>query len=254
MIPRLFLEASLGAGAEIVLPDDQAHYLRNVLRRTNGDELRLFNARDGEFSAVLASVDKKRVIAAIGERLRSPAPEPDVAIAFAPIKRGPTEHLLQKCVELGAAAFLPVATARTNAERLRIDRLQSIAREAAEQCGRLSVPSIAEPIKLAVFLANTPAGRAIIFCDEAGDDPEAEWGGAVGRAAPLLDAIGNIGGEAATILIGPEGGFTPEERAALRARTDVIPVTLGPRILRADTAAIAALTLWQAAKGDLARS
>ncbi len=254
MIPRLFIEASLRTGETLALPDEHAHYLRNVLRRGEGDNVRLFNSRDGEFAAELVRVDKKAIVAALGDKLRDAESAPEVDVAFSPIKRAPTEYLIQKCVELGASAFRPVVTARTNSERLRIDRLKAIAREAAEQCGRMSVPEVSAPAKLAAFLADLPAGRALIFCDEAGDDPEAEWGGRKGRAAPLFEAVRDLPEGPATLLIGPEGGFSPQEREAIRSRTDVVPVTLGPRILRADTAAIIALGLWQAAKGDLARS
>lgn len=257
MTPRLHAETPLAAGLAIDLPEDAAHYLRSVLRLGDGAEVRLFNARDGEFAATLAARGKKGAIAHIGACQRAPAPTAPgtgLELAFAPIKRGPMEFLIQKGTELGVDVFQPVITIRTNSDRLRIDRLATIAREAAEQCGRLSVPELREPVRLNAFIGALPEGRAVLFCDEAGDDPTLEWGGAIGRAAPLRQAVAPVAPGAVCVLIGPEGGFAPEERAALRARTDVTPVSLGPRILRADTAALVAVALWQAEKGDLADS
>ena len=253
MIPRLYVGTPLAPQTGVALSQEQAHYLRNVLRREAGAELRLFNERDGEFAALLSDIGKKRAGAEIGERIRAPEKEPDLVLLFAPVKRTPTEHIIQKGTELGVARFQPVLTARTNAERLKVERLQAIALEVAEQCGRLSVPSIDAPTRLSVALDEWPVDRRLIFCDEAGDDPEQAWGGAAGRAQPMLDAILSDT-KSAAILIGPEGGFSPEERADLRARDFTTPVTLGPRILRADTAAIAAITLWQARAGDFRRS
>ena len=255
MIPRLYTTAHLVSDGTCMLSKEQAHYLKNVLRREPGSEIRLFNSNDGEFAATIAALSKAGATANVGACTRLPGHEPDLTLAFAPIKRGPTEFLIQKCVELGVAAFVPVLTARTNNERLRTDRLAAIAREAAEQCGRLSVPRIDEPIKLSSFIQRHGDAGALIFCDEAGDDPSALWGGDHGRAAPMLDVLnGHDRLSRATILIGPEGGFAPDERAMLRGVPNVLPVTLGPRILRADTAAIAAVTLWQAALGDLAKT
>ncbi len=253
MIPRLHHDRPLAEGGETALLAEQAHYLRNVLRRETGAELRLFNARDGEFAATLADIGKKGAVAAIGARLRSPAAEPDIHLLFALVKRAAIETIIQKATELGASAFVPVVTDRTNAERVRIDRLQAIALEAAEQSDRLSVPAVREPVRLADALLHWEAGRTLVYCDEVGDDPSKEWGGENGRAAPLIDAVRAKGEGRAAILIGPEGGFSPEERRWLRTLPFVLPVTLGPRILRADTAAIVALALWQAAVGDLAR-
>jgi len=253
MIPRLHHNAPLAAHATVALTQDQAHYLRNVLRREAGAEIRLFNAKDGEFSARLAEIGKKGAAASIEARLREPEAEPDIRLLVSPVKRAAMEMILQKGTELGASAFLPVITDRTNADRLRIDRLQAIALEAAEQCGRLSVPEVAAPAKLAETLLRWDKSRTIIYCDEAGDDPAKEWGGAEGRAAPLYDVARDAGAGPAAILIGPEGGFTPDERNWLRALPFVRAATLGPRILRADTSALAALCLWQAAVGDFRR-
>lgn len=254
MIPRLYYAEELASGASAALSPDQAHYLRNVLRREAGAELRLFNSRDGEFSAQLTELSKKSAIAQVEAQIRAPEAEPDVELLIAPVKRAALDLVIQKGTELGAAAFRPILTDRTNSERVRIDRLQAIALEAAEQCERLSVPTVKNPAKLAETLLRWDAARTIFFCDEAGDDPSKEWGGRGGRAAPMVDVVNGVGTGPAAILIGPEGGFTPEERNWLRALPFVRAVTLGPRILRADTAAIVSLALWQAAVGDLARN
>lgn len=254
MIPRLHLDAPLAEGAGAALSAEQAHYLKNVLRREAGAAIRLFNARDGEFEAMLADIGKKGALAAIGAQRRLPVKEPDVAIVFAPVKRAAVELIVQKGTELGASAFMPVMTERTNADRLRTDRLSAIAREAAEQCGRLSVPAFHAPEKLPGALLRWDHARTLYYCDEAGDDPGEEWGGAKGRAEPLFDVVKRRGAGPAALLIGPEGGFSEQERSWLRSLPYVAPATLGPRILRADTAAIVSLALWQAAAGDLQRA
>ncbi|MEM8935474.1 MAG: RsmE family RNA methyltransferase [Pseudomonadota bacterium] len=171
---------------------------------------------------------------------------------FAPVKRTPLETIIQKATELGVSKFSPVLTERCVVSKINSERLAAIALEAAEQCGRLSIPSVDEPMPFADLFADWPAGRRLMYCDEAGDDPNAEWGGGEGRAAPALEALSasNSNANEWGILIGPEGGFSPAERDALRARKSVLPVTLGPRILRADTATIAALALFQAVQGD----
>lgn len=250
MIPRIHTRTTLNPGEEASLPEDQSHYLVNVLRRKPGDEIRLFNAAAGEYRATISQGAKKKSIAVvIHEQLRAPQAETELALLFAPVKRGPTEFIIQKGVELGVTRFLPTRTVRTNNDRLNISRLQAIACEAAEQCGRLGVPSIDDMKPLEERLASWPDDEGLIFCDEAGDDPDAPWGGETGRAVPFATVDFTI--PVSAILIGPEGGFAPDERRALRARAGVSPVTLGPRILRADTAAIVALTLWQAKIGDL---
>ena len=247
MIPRLYCDQPLADGAIAALTAEQAHYLRGVLRRKEGDGILLFNPRDGEFAATLTEVSKKGAAAALGRQTRMREAEPDIHLLFAPVKRAAIEMIVQKGTELGASAFLPVITDRTNADRLRADRLTIIATEAAEQCGRLSVPPVGPTSTLADALLHWDKARVLYYCDEAGDDPSREWGGAEGRAAPKLEVVGAVGAGPAAILIGPEGGFTPAERQWLRALPFVHPVSLGPLILRADTAAIAALTLWRAA-------
>ncbi len=253
-VPRLYVDAPLAEGAAAPLSPEQAHYLRNVMRREAGEALLVFNARDGEFEAAIAGLSKKGATAAVGARRRAPEAEPDLWLLVAPVKRGPLETIVQKAVELGVSRIVPVLTARTNAQRVKDERLAAIATEAAEQCGRLSVPPIEAARPLAALLDAWPAERRLLFCDEAGDDPAAEWGGKQGRAAPVLEALAAEKPGPWAILTGPEGGFAPEERALLRRLDFVVPATLGPRILRADTAAITALALWQAALGDLKRT
>lgn len=251
MTPRIHIDAPLSDGSSAPLSEDQAHYLRNVLRLEQGAAFCAFNGRDGEFEARLAPLGKKAAAASVGRRLRAPENEPDLWLVFAAVKRAALETIVQKSVELGAARLLPVATARTNRERLNEGRLLAIATEAAEQCGRLSVPQITSAAPLGGVLAAWPTARRLYFCDEAGGDPAAPWGGTGGRADPFAEVLRKEPPGPAAILIGPEGGFAPEERQRLRSSTFVMAVTLGPRILRADTAAIAALALWQAAHGDL---
>lgn len=256
MIPRLYIDGPLQPGAAAPLAAEQAHYLKNVLRRNEGDEVRLFNGKDGEFAARILELKKKAGAAHVIERTREQSREPDLALYFAPVKRGALEVIVQKAVEVGAARLQPVITERTVAPKLNIERLQAIATEAAEQCGRMTVPSVNEPMKLAALLDGWPADRRLLFCDEAGDEEGEEWGGRSGRAAPVLEALkaANSKTEGWAVLTGPEGGFSPAERTALRAKPFVTAATLGPRILRADTAAIAALVLWQAALGDWRKS
>ncbi len=166
------------------------------------------------------------------------------------VKRARLETIIEKATELGARRIRLLITRRTQADHTNVSRLTAIATEAAEQTGRMDVPQVIEPVKLDRLLETWDSGRRLMFCDEAGDDPDQEWGGTQGRARPVLQALSGQGGAAWAVLIGPEGGFDPEERRLLRGLDHVTPVTLGPRILRADTAAISALTLWQAALGD----
>lgn len=254
MIPRLYIDAPLAPGGAAPLSAAQAHYLKNVLRRETGAALRLFNGRDGEFAAEVADLGKKGGLAAVLERTRPQEAEPDLTLFFAPVKRGPLEMIVQKATEIGVRRLVPVITERTTAPRAPLARLSAIALEAAEQCGRLAVPSVDEPVRLARLL-EAPGVQRLLFCDEAGDDEAGEWGGRKGRAAPVLETLKGLDSNPASwgVLTGPEGGFSAGERAALRACDFVTPATLGPRILRADTAALAVLVLWQAALGDWRR-
>jgi 16S rRNA (uracil1498-N3)-methyltransferase len=236
---RLFVTQDLEAGLSIEAAPEQAHYLVNVMRLAEGDELGLFNGRDGEWRAALASAGKRGATLAVSEKTRSQTAGPDVDLVVALVKRARLETIVEKAAELGACRVRLVTTERTNAERTRVDRLSAIAAEAAEQTGRLDVPAVLEPEKLERLIAEWPADRPLMFCDEAGEAP------------PALAALSSRAAGSWAILIGPEGGFSPKERALIRALQAAVPVSLGPRILRADTAAISALTLWQAALGDL---
>jgi 16S rRNA (uracil1498-N3)-methyltransferase len=246
---RLHVTNPLAGGAEVSPSPDQAHYLTKVMRLGLGAELLLFNGRDGEWRATVTDVGKRSCRLTVGGRTREQASPPDLELVVALVKRGPLEFIVEKAVELGVRRIRLVTTRRTQPGHVNLARLQTIATEAAEQTGRLDAPEISAPEKLEQRLEAWDAGRRLMFCDEAGDDPEQEWGGAEGRARPALEALLREDGPWA-VLIGPEGGFTPEERDRLRRLPYVAPVTLGPRILRADTAAVAALTLWQAALGD----
>jgi 16S rRNA (uracil1498-N3)-methyltransferase len=235
---RLFIPHDLAAGAELALDPGQSRYLAAVMRQGVGDEVLLFNGRDGEWRAAISAVTK-RAVAVRAERLERPqAVGPDLDLVIALVKRGRLETIVEKAAELGARRVRPVVTERTNADRARTDRLSAIATEAAEQTGRLDVPAIVEPVKLEALIAGWEPGRRLLFCDEAGD------------ARPILQALAGETAGPWAVLIGPEGGFSPQERERLRALDYATPASLGPRILRADTAAISALTLWQAALGD----
>ena len=245
---RLHVTEDLAAGAEFAAPQDQAHYLLNVMRLKVGDQLLLFNGREGEWRARISEADRRRCRLEVEALVRPQGATPDVELVIALVKRARLEFAVEKAVELGARRIRLVITRRTNADHAKVERLQAIAVEAAEQTGRLDVPDVVAPEKLERLLDGWDAGRRLMFCDEAGDDPDAQWGGEGGRARPALEALEAPGPWA--VLIGPEGGFAPEERDRLRGSAFVTAVTLGPRILRADTAAIAALTLWQAKLGD----
>jgi len=234
---RLFVDASLASGSAVELGREQAHYLTNVMRQGEGDKVLLFNGRDGEWAAELTKAGKKSAVLTIRTRTREQDEVPDLQLWFAPVKRGPFDFIVQKATELGVAAIRPVTTRRTNVARVREDRLRATVIEAAEQCGRMTVPEVLLPCTLDEAIAER-ADRKIMFCDEGEGVP------------PAQDALAKESRGAWAVLIGPEGGFAPEERAMLRAQDRVVPVSLGPRIMRADTAAVAALTLWQAALGD----
>lgn len=233
---RLFVPHDLSSGARLDLDEGQSRYLAAVMRLAVGDAVAVFNGRDGEWRATVAVLGKRAVGLAVEAQTRPQALGPDLDVVIALVKRARLETIVEKAAELGARRVRPVITERTNADHTRVDRLQAIATEASEQTGRLDVPQVCEPVKLERMIADWEAGRQLLFCDEAGD------------AKPVLQAV-EAGGPWA-ILIGPEGGFSPRERELLRALPYATPATLGPRILRADTAAISALTLWQAAVGD----
>jgi 16S rRNA (uracil1498-N3)-methyltransferase len=250
--PRLFVSADLSAGSALVLDDEQSNYLLRVLRLGVGGEVRLFNGRDGEWDTAITSVTGKRAtVSPVSLRRPQPASAaPAMTLLFAPVKKDETDLIVEKATELGAVSICPVLTQRTQTRTVRLDRFNKIALEAAEQTERLDLPAIADLAGLDQALDALTPGTAVIFCDEAGDEAGAPWGGDVGRAGPARAVLESLRGRDAAILIGPEGGFTPEERAFLRARPDTFAVSLGPRILRAETAAISAMTLWQAACGD----
>ncbi len=233
-LPRLFVRQPLSEGAAVALDGLQANYLGNVLRLGTGKELLVFDGHSGEWLARIDEATKKRMILRVKQRTREAEAVPDVWLAFAPVKRAQTDWLVEKATELGAAKLLPVMTRRTVAERVRLKRLESIAIEAAEQCGRTRLPEIAEPQHFAQFLESRDTARALYFADEAGGEPAAS----AFKPGPAL------------ILIGPEGGFADEERALIRATPNSIPISLGPRILRAETAALAALASYMAVAGD----
>jgi 16S rRNA (uracil1498-N3)-methyltransferase len=235
-LPRLYVEEILSEGLALTLDGPQANYLAAVMRLRPGDPVKLFDGLTGEWIGEIADAGKKRVTLTVGERLRERESVPDLWLLFAPIKRGRIDWLVEKATELGVARLLPVITRRTIVDRLNLERLRAHAIEAAEQCERTALPEIAEPQKLEALLAAWPADRALLFADERGGEPLA-----TAAHAP------------AAILIGPEGGFTDEERAAIRAVPQARAVSLGPRILRADTAALAAISLWMGAAGDWSR-
>ena len=233
-LPRLFVRQPLGEGVSVELDASQANYLGNVLRKGTGAELLVFDGHSGEWLARIAEAAKKRMALLVERRTREPETIPDVWLAFAPVKRTQTDWLVEKATELGAARLIPVLTQRTVAERVKLERLEAIAIEAAEQCGRTRLPEIAEPLPLSRFLDQRDPARALYFADENGGDAAAS----AFRDGPAL------------ILTGPEGGFTEEERALVRAAPNSVAISLGPRILRAETAALAALASYMAVAGD----
>ena len=233
-LPRLFVRAALGEGATVELDAGPANYLGNVLRLGPGAELLIFDGVSGEWLARIAEAGKRRMTLCVERRTREPETIPDVWLAFAPVKRAQTDWLIEKATELGAARLLPVMTQRTVAERVRLERLEAIAIEAAEQCGRTRLPDIDEPIALKHLLRHRDPARTLYLADEAGG----EWAPDAFTPGPCI------------ILTGPEGGFTDDERAAIRAAPNSLPVSLGPRILRAETAALVALSVFMAVAGD----
>jgi 16S rRNA (uracil1498-N3)-methyltransferase len=241
--PRLFVESPLAEAAVVTLDRKQANYLINVLRLKPGDDVLLFNGRDGEWRAQLATAKKAVQLTAM-ERMREQTQPGDLHYLFSPLKHARLDYMVQKAVELGASRLQPVMMRHTQAERVNLGRMRANAIEAAEQCGILNIPDIAEPTTLGAFADAWVPERLLVFCDEDADvkDPVAALEG--GR-----DPAG-IGASPVTLLVGPEGGFAEEERASLLELANVVRLSLGPRILRADTAAVAALTLVQAVLGD----
>lgn len=237
---RLHVRGDLKAAAPVAPTLDQSRYLTQVMRLKLGDELLVFNGRDGEWRCAVAEILKKGVILRAEEQVRPQTLGPDLELIVAVVKKARVETIVEKAAELGARRVRLVLTKRTNADRIRLDRLDAIAEEAAEQTGRMDVPPVDDPIKLDALLDGWEAGRRLMFCDETG-------------GAPAGSALREAGEGPWSILIGPEGGFSPEEGERLRSLPFTTAVSLGPRILRADTAAIAAMTLWQAAVGDWER-
>lgn len=233
---RLYVEQPLGQGQHIAVSQEQAHYLGNVMRMKPGESVALFNGRDGEWRGVLSALARRGGEAECAGQTAPQLDPPDLWLLFAPIKKARTDFIVEKAVEMGAARILPVQTEFTNSERIRRDRLQAHAVEAAEQSGGTFVPEVAELTPLSRALADWPEGRVLWWADE----------GLAGSSDPIADPAP----APAAILIGPEGGFSPAERARLAALPFVRRLSLGPRILRADTAAVAALTLWQERHGD----
>ncbi|HEX7741810.1 MAG TPA: 16S rRNA (uracil(1498)-N(3))-methyltransferase [Sphingobium sp.] len=242
--PRLFLDVPLSAGGEVPLEREQANYLLNVLRLKPDGGVLVFNGREGEWHARLAASGRKGAKLSIVERTREQTPDGDLHYLFAPLKHARLDYMVQKAVEMGAARLQPVLTRHTQAERVNLARMRANAIEAAEQCGILNIAQVAEPVKFAAFARGWTADRLLVFCDE-----DAEVKDPV--AALLAARGGGIAGPLpVSVLIGPEGGFAEEERETLLKLPNVIRLALGPRILRADTAAVAALALVQAVLGD----
>lgn len=233
--PRLFLETPLAPGL-LRVDGPQAHYLAGVLRMKTGDPVKLFDGQSGEWLALVTHVGKRELMLDITDRLRAVKTVPDLWLCAAPIRKGRIDWVAEKACELGVARLVPVLTRRTVVDRLNSTRLRAHMIEAAEQCGRTALPTLAEPVTLAALLEDWPAHRALFFADEQG-------------GAPALAAM-QSGPACAAILIGPEGGFDDAERALIRAVRGAVAISLGPRILRADTAAAAAVALWMAARGD----
>jgi 16S rRNA (uracil1498-N3)-methyltransferase len=238
---RLYVPDDLGPGLSFDLSAGQAHYLRNVLRLPVGAEIALFNGRDGEWLGRIDGIGKGKCSVVLGERRRPQSAEPDLWLVFAPVKRARIDYLVEKATELGVAQLYPVRTQRTIVERVNVERLQANAVEAAEQTERLAVPLVHPPESLPTLIARWPAGRRLIVCDERG------------RAPPIAQTVGALRdtlSAGAAVLTGPEGGFTETELDGLANLPFVTPVSLGPRVLRADTAALAALAVFQAVAGD----
>jgi 16S rRNA (uracil1498-N3)-methyltransferase len=236
--PRLYVDNPLVAGKPVPLAAEQAHYLLNVMRRSDGDPVVLFNGREGEWRGTVLRTGKRTAEVHLAEKLCEQTTPPDIHYCFAPIKRARLDFIAQKATELGASLLQPVLTRHTVAERVKTERLAANAVEAAEQCGILWVPEVADPVPFDHFLTDRDPARTLIFCDEAAP------------VANLIAALKAVPDGPLAVLIGPEGGFSEEERQALLRANNVAAISLGPRVMRADTAGIAAMTLVQALKGD----
>jgi 16S rRNA (uracil1498-N3)-methyltransferase len=236
--PRLYVPASLASGAAVVLKDQQAHYLLHVMRLQRGATFRLFNGADGEWLAEITATGKRDVTLRCDRKLPDPSPLPDIDYLFAPLKHARLDYMAQKATEMGAGRLRPVVTRRTIAERINIDRLRSNVIEAAEQCNLVGLPEVLEPQPLESLLARWERPRQLVWCDEA--------------SAPKspLAVLKRLQPGPMAVLVGPEGGFTSEEQGVLRGQDFVHAISLGPRVIRADTAAVAALALVQAVLGD----
>ena len=250
--PRVYVEVPLTVGTAVPLDRDQTNYLRNVLRLGQGDAVLLFNGRDGEWQAELALPGKRALAAVPGKCLREQPRPLDLHFMFAPLKHARLDYLVQKAVEMGASLLQPVMTKHTQVARLNLERMRANAIEAAQQCGVLILPEIKEPVTFKTIAGNSDSERLLVFCDEDAEvtDPVAALAAARPQAIALLPAEAARRALPLAVLIGPEGGFAEDEREALRQRPNVVRIALGPRILRADTAAVAALALVQTVLGD----
>jgi len=233
-LPRLYVATPLAAGVQVELDAAQANYLGNVMRLKEGDQLLLFDGMSGEWLAEVVEAGRKRMRLIVGEPTKAQEAVPDLWLAFAPVKKGRVDWLVEKAVELGVARLQPVVTHRTIVDKLNLDRMRAHIIEAAEQCGRTALADIDEPVRLEAFLKARDPERAIYFADESGGPP----------------ATTSITFGPAIILVGPEGGFTPEEASMIRAAPNSFAISLGPRILRAETAALAAIAAWMGRAGD----
>ena len=233
-LPRLYVHARLAGGLRVELDSAQANYLSNVMRLKVGEQVLLFDGSSGEWLAEVSDLAKRHMVLTVCTETRPQEQVPDLWLAFAPIKKGRVDWLVEKAVELGVARLVPVITRRTIVDKLNLDRMRAHIIEAAEQCGRTALADIADPIKLDSFLKQRNEGRTLYFADETGGHRPAN----AFNSGPAL------------ILIGPEGGFAPEEAEAIRSAPNTVAIGLGPRILRAETAALAAIAAWMSTSGD----
>lgn len=235
---RLYVDELLGENMRLTPTPEQSHYLLHVMRAKPGERVGLFNGRDGEWRAEIAEVSKRSCVLRCQTQTAPQTSSPDLWLVFAPIKKTPADYVTQKATELGVRVLQPAFTRRSIVTRVNLGRMRANSIEAAEQSGRTDIPEIGEPLALEKLLAAWPRERKLLFCDEAGDAPA------------IAGALENADSDPWAILTGPEGGFDPKERETIRALPGAVPVSLGARILRADTAALAALAVWQSLRGD----